>query len=100
MTSVVSMVTAWGEEHGLMDRYTNSCTYDEFKNYPAASKAKLEKERKEDSRLVDAEYLCSRGQHERLEMPYCKYAGDPIEKWKFIPGYTYKVPYGLVKQVN
>ena len=42
----------------------------------------------------------SRGRHERLTKPYCRYAGDPIQIWHFIPGKSYEVPFGLVKEVN
>lgn len=49
---------------------------------------------------MEAEYLNSRGRHERLTKPYCKYAGDSIQIWHFIPGKVYKVPLGLVKEVN
>ena len=50
--------------------------------------------------MVKAEYLNSRGKHERLTKPYCKYAGDPIQIWHFIPGRVYEVPIGLVNEVN
>ncbi len=57
-------------------------------------------EMKEDSRLVKAEYINSRGRHERLTKPYCRYAGDAIQIWHFIPGKVYEVPLGLVNEVN
>jgi len=94
------MVTASGEAHGLINVLTNSVPFDDFKNMTPANKAKIEKEKKEDSRIVKVEYLNSRGRHERLTKPYCKYAGDPIQIWHFIPGRIYEVPLGLVKEVN
>lgn len=96
----VPMVTASGEAHGLINVLTNSVPFDDFKNMTPANKAKIEKEKKEDSRIVKVEYLNSRGRHERLTKPYCKYAGDPIQIWHFIPGRIYEVPLGLVKEVN
>lgn len=99
MTQLV-MATAAGEEHGLINTLTNSVPFDDFKHMTPANKAKLEKEKKEDARIVKAEYLNSRGKHERLTKPYCKYAGDPIQIWHFIPGKVYEVPIGLVKEVN
>lgn len=96
----VPMVTNAGEEHGLINILTNSVQFDDFKSMAPAIKTKLEKEKKEDSRIVKAEYLNSRGKHERLTKPYCRYAGDPIQIWHFIPGRTYDVPLGLVKEVN
>lgn len=94
------MVTASGEEHGLVNVLTNSVLDDGFKHMKPEHKKELEALKKEDARIVEAEYLNSRGRHERLEKPYCKYPGDPIQMWRFIPGKTYKVPLGLVKEVN
>jgi hypothetical protein len=94
------MSTASGEIHGRINVLTNSVPFDDFKSMTAANKKKMEAEKKEDARLVKAEYLNSRGRHERLTKAYCRYAGDPIEIWHFIPGKTYEVPLGLVKEVN
>jgi len=99
MTQLV-MATASGEQHGLINVLTNSVVFDEFKNMKPEHKKELEKQKKEDSRIVKAEYLNSRGRHERLTKPYCKYAGDPIQIWHFIPGKVYDVPLGLVNEVN
>lgn len=96
----LTLCTASGEEHGLINTLTNSNAFDEFKHYKPEHKKQLEAERKEDNRLVKAEYLNSRGRHERLTKPYCKYSGDPIQIWHFIPGKVYDVPLGLVKEVN
>lgn len=94
------MATAGGEQHGLINTLTNSVPFDEFKSMKPEYKKKMEAEKKEDSRLVKAEYLNSRGRHERLTKPYCKYSGDPIQIWHFIPGKVYEVPLGLIKEVN
>lgn len=94
------MATARGEEHGLINVLTNSVQFDEFKHMKPEHKKEMERQKKEDSRLVKAEYLNSRGMHERLTKPYCKYAGDPIQIWHFIPGKIYDVPIGLVNEVN
>jgi hypothetical protein len=96
----LTLATASGEMHGLINTLTNSVPFDDFKNMKPEHKKQLEAEKKEDSRIVKAEYLNSRGRHERLTKPYCKYAGDPIQIWHFIPGKTYEVPLGLVKEVN
>ena len=96
----LTLATASGEIHGLINTLTNSVPFDDFKNMTPANKKKLEAEKKEDSRLVKAEYLNSRGRHERLTKPYCKYAGEPIQIWHFIPGKVYEVPLGLVNEVN
>jgi hypothetical protein len=100
MSEQLMMSTASGELHGLINTLTNSVAFDEFKNFKPEHKRELEREKKEDSKIVEVEYMNSRGRHERLTKPYCKYAGDPIQVWHFIPGKTYKVPLGLVKEVN
>lgn len=94
------LATASGEAHGLINTITNSVPFDDFKNMKPEHKKEMELQKKEDSRLVKAEYMNSRGRHERLTKPYCKYAGDPIQIWHFIPGKVYEVPLGLVKEVN
>jgi hypothetical protein len=96
----LTLVTAAGEQHGLINTLTNSVPFDDFKHMAPETKAKVEKEKKEDSRIVKAEYMNSRGRHERLTKPYCRYQGDPITIWHFIPGKVYEVPLGLVKEVN
>jgi len=100
MTASMMMSTAGGELHGLINTLTNSVPNDDFKTFKPEHKKELEAQRKEDSKIVEAEYMNSRGRHERLTKPYCRYAGDPIQIWHFIPGKTYKVPLGLVKEVN
>ncbi len=92
--------TASGELHGLINTLTNSVPFDDFKDMTPATKAKLEKEKKEDGRLVKAEYINRTGRHERLIKPYCRYAGEPILIFNFIPGRIYEVPMGLIKEVN
>lgn len=96
----VVMTTAQGEMHGLINTLTNSVPFDDFKNMTPTVKAKLEKEKKDDARVVKAEYQNTRGRHERLTKPYCRYAGDPIQIWHLIPGKSYDVPYGFIKEVN
>jgi hypothetical protein len=94
------MATAGGEVHGLVGVLTNSVPFDDFKHMKPENKKETQNQKKEDDRLVQAEYMNSRGRHERLTMPYCKYAGDQIQLWHFIPGHVYEVPMGLVNQVN
>lgn len=96
----ILMATATGEQHGLINTLTNSVPFDDFKNMTPANKKKCESEKKEDSRMVQVRYLNKNGRHERLTKPYCRWSGDPIQIWHFIPNYTYEVPYGLVREVN
>lgn len=99
MANVV-MCTTSGEQHGLINTLTNSVVFDDFKHMDPKTKAKCEKEKKEDARLVKVKYHNTRGKHERLSKPYCRWAGDPIQQWHLIPGQTYEVPMGFVKEVN
>lgn len=96
----LTLVTAGGEMHGLINTLTNCVPFDDFKSMKPEHKKQLESEKKEDGRIVKAEYLNARGRHERLTKAYCRYAGDPIQIWHFIPGKSYEVPLGLVKEVN
>lgn len=100
MSNQITLATANGEMHGLINTLTNSVPFDEFKNFKPEHKKELEKLRKEDAKIVKAEYMNSRGRHERLTKPYCRYAGDPIQIWHFIPGKIYEVPMGLINEVN
>ena len=96
----IAQVTASGEAHGLVDVRTNSVVFDDFKHMDPKTKAIVQKEKAEDAKVVEVEYINRKGHHERLTKPYMKYAGDPIQMWNFIPGQRYKVPLGLVKEVN
>jgi hypothetical protein len=94
------MATASGEQHGLINTLSNSVPFDDFKNMKPEHKKELERQKKEDARLVKVKYLNSRGRHERLTKPYCRYSGDPIQIWHFIPEKEYTVPVGLINEVN
>jgi hypothetical protein len=96
----LALVTTSGEEHGLINTLTNSVPLDDGKHFKPEHKKEIEQQKKDDARLVKVEYLNSRGKHERLTVPYCQYAGDPIQIYHFIPGKVYEIPLGLVKQVN
>ena len=99
MTAVLR-ATASGEQHGLINTLTNSVEFNDFKHMRPDIKAKIEKEKKEDAKLVEVEYLNARGRHERLTKPYCKYAGDPILVYHLIPGQRYTLPMGMINEVN
>lgn len=100
MAVCVPMATQSGELHGMIDIKTNAVEFNDFKHMDPKTKAEVQKQKKEDARLVKIKYRNLRGKHERLTKPYCKYAGDPIQIWHFIPGYVYEVPMGLVNEVN
>lgn len=94
------LVTATGEEHGLINTVSNSVPFDDFKHMAPADKIKAEKLKKEECKIVKARYINHRGQNERLRKPYCRWSGEHITTWNFIPGNVYEVPMGLVNEVN
>jgi hypothetical protein len=94
------MCTASGEQHGLINTLANSVPFDDFKSMKPEVKAKCEKAKKEDNRMVKARYINHRGRHERLSKPYCRWSGDPILQYHLIPGNTYDLPLGFINEVN
>lgn len=100
MTKHVVQCTASGEQHGLVNVLPNSVPFDDFKNIDPKIKADCEKQKKEDAKLVKVKYRNMRGNHERLDKSYCRWAGDMIQQYHLIPGYSYEVPLGMVKEVN
>lgn len=96
----LTLATASGEQHGLINTLTNSVPFDEYKHFKPEHKKEMESRKKENARIVKAEYMSSRGRHERLTKPFCLGSGEPIQIWHFIPGKTYEVPLGLVNEVN
>ncbi len=100
MAQFIRQVTASGEEHGLINVLTNSNPFDDFKNFTPEHKAEMIRLKKEDSKMVKIEFVHKGGRLERWQETYCKYSGDPIQIWRLIPGRTYEIPLGLVKQIN
>ncbi len=97
---MIELISDSGEKHGLINSVANSVQDNGFKYMSPETKAKAEKLKKSDNTKVKARYINHRGTHERLTKPYCRWAGDPIQTWNFIPGQTYELPKGLVDEVN
>jgi hypothetical protein len=93
-------VTVRGEEHGLINTLGNSVQGDGMKRFAPEHKEQMKKLKEKEAHIVKARYINHRGLHERLTKPYCRWAGDPIQIWHFIPGQEYEVPMGLVDEVN
>jgi hypothetical protein len=96
----LTLVTSSGEQHGLINTVGNSVPDDNFKRFAEKDRVAMEKLKKEECRMVKARYLNSRGPHEKLEKPYCRWAGQPITMWKFLHDHVYEVPKGLIDEVN
>lgn len=92
--------TSRGEAHGLINVLPNSVKDDDFKHMKPEIKAKCEKQKKEDNRMVKARYINHRGSHERLTKPYMRWAGDPIKIYHLIPDHVYELPLGFVNEIN
>jgi hypothetical protein len=89
-----------GETHGLINVLANSVPDNGFKRFSESFRPEMIKMKKEDSKIVEARYLNSRKGKEILQKPYMKYEGEPIQIWKFIHNHVYKLPQGLVNEVN
>ena len=96
----MELVTASGEKHGIINTIANSVKDTGFAHMTPEMKAKCEKQRKEEAKIVKARYLNSRGQNERLTKPYMRWAGDNIVTYHLIPGQDYDLPMGFIKEVN
>jgi len=89
-----------GLQHGCINTIGNSVPDTGFKRFAEKDRATMEKKKKDDDKIVKAQYLHKDGGEERLERPYCMWAGQPITMWRFFHGETYDVPKGLVDDVN
>lgn len=96
----LTQTTESGLQHGLINSLPNSVPDDGFKKFAEKDRPKFEKQRKKDEEIVKVQYLNKDGKNERLERPYCKWAGQPITMWRFLHGHHYEVPRGLVEDVN
>lgn len=93
-------VTPGGEQHGLVNEIGNSVPFDDFKHMAEATREKARKLKKEDNRIVKATYINVKNPMKRLDKPYCRWAGDPIQHYHLISGETYELPVGFVNEVN
>lgn len=94
------LMTESGEQHGLINTIANSVSDHGFKHFDPKWKKEAEKMKAEDHKMVKARYINKRGNHERLDKPYMRWAGDPIRIYHLIPGYTYDLPMGFVNEIN
>ena len=92
--------TASGEEHGLMKVVSNSVPDSEGKRFKEKDRASMKKLRDEESKMVKAVYINTKGSKYPYEMSYCNWDGDPILSYKFLPDQEYEIPKGLADKVN
>lgn len=94
------LMTESGEQHGLINTIANSVSDHSFKHFDPKWKKEAERMKAEDHKMVKARYINKRGNHERLDKPYMRWAGDPIRIYHLIPGYIYDLPMGFVNEIN
>jgi len=93
------MVTAQGIEHGLIHTLINQVPKSKrFKNVEPKKKEDLEKKLKDDMELIDVRFIHYKGGS--MPKDYYAGAGEPIYMFNFMHDHVYKVPKGLVKEVN
>ena len=99
---MIKMTTANGIEHGLVNTLINQVPKSKrFKNMEPAQKADLEKKIKADSEIIEVRYLNHKNQENgSLYKDYYAGAGEPYYLFNFLHDHVYKVPKGLVDQVN
>ena len=96
----MTFTTEKGQQHGLLNTVGNSVPDDGFKRFADKDKESMKKLKAKEEEMVRARYLNSRGENERLEKPYMRWAGQPITFWRFLHNHIYNVPRGLVDEVN
>jgi len=53
----LTLATASGEMHGLINTLTNSVPFDDFKSMKPEHQKEMQRQKKEDSKIVEVEYL-------------------------------------------
>lgn len=96
----LTLVTENGEKHGMINQIVNSVTDENLDRMKPKDKEKALKQKKEDQRMVKARYINYNGDHERLECPYMRWAGEPIRHYRLIPNQVYTLPMGFVDEIN
>lgn len=92
--------TSSGEEHGLVKVTGNSVQDSDFKRFKEKDRSTMESLRKDESKLIKVRYINTKGANERLSLTYCRWDGDPLLSYNFIPNSEYEIPKGLIKQIN
>lgn len=100
MKTLIRMVTASGEEHGLINTLPNSVPFDDFKSMAPENKEKCRKELANRKKLVKGKYINYQNSNERLEKTYCAGSGEPLQQYRLIPDYVYDLPLGFIEEVN
>jgi hypothetical protein len=96
----VTQRTLSGIEHGLMKVVANSVPDNEFKRFKEKDRPAMQKLKADQCKMKKVIYINTKGRKDPYERPYCKWDGDPILSYKFLPEHEYEVPQGLIDEVN
>ena len=92
--------TESGIVHGLIGVVSNSVPNSEGKRFKEKDRVAMQKLRDEQSRMVKARFINTKGNTYSYSVPYMKWDGDPILTYNLLPNYEYEVPKGLVDDFN
>lgn len=96
---MTKLYTQDGVEHGLIDTLPNSVKAPKMERMSEKKKKEMAKLQEEEDKEVVARYINHNGDQPLIKT-YMRWAGDPIRTYKFLPNYEYRVPLGLVKEIN
>lgn len=96
----MKLMTANGEEHGLLRQIPNSVKTENLDHLTPEHKTEVQKRMKDAAKTVRARYINRRNPNAKLEKPYCIGGGKPIQLWKLICDHVYDLPKGLVDEIN
>lgn len=96
----MSLMTARGEEHGLIKQLPNSIKTENLDHLTPEHKTEMQKKIKDACKIVRARYIDRQNPHGRFTKPYCAGGGKPIQIWKLISDHVYDLPKGLVEELN
>lgn len=86
--------------HGELFKIANSVTTSHTENMSSKAKAEYEKQEKDGKRMVKARFILGNKAEIWNDIAHCCGPGEPLVQWRFVDGYVYEVPKGLVDKVN
>jgi hypothetical protein len=96
----MSLLTASGEEHGLINQLPNSVKTENLEHMTPELRADVQKKIKDACKIVRARYINRRNPDARFTKPYCAGGGKPIQIWKLISDHVYDLPKGFIEELN
>lgn len=93
-------VTSTGREHGLINVRSNAVNDSDGKRFKEKDREAMKKKRAYESEMVKVRYVNTKGKSDGFPKPYCRWDGDPILTYLFLPNHEYEIPRGLANEVN